>query len=285
MREVRRPCAPVSLPPSFACSPLPPPTPNPRIRFRIRARLTPAPVPAAPPSRQGGAHTVSARLLTISPEAWNHYRRASAAFAANRAELAEAEAAKALALAPRFAEVDFLRALAALAAGRSADTLTLLTAARTLAPDLPWLGIGAAGALNNLHRYEAALTELATIPGPEATGWEAAYERARAEVSLADIPAALFWSERAVTLAPPGCTDARLVHANALRLASRAPEAITELETFLAEDRRGIPRPNVLAALAKARASASATSSTAQAASVTEPTPAAPSTHGLLALR
>lgn len=223
---------------------------------------------------RGAAHTISTRQLSISPEAWNHYHRAAAAFTARRSELAEAESAKALALAPRFAEVDLLRAVAALAAGRSADTLTLLTAARVLAPDLPWLGIGVAGALNNLQRYDAAITELASIPGPEVSAWEAAYERARAEVGLADIDAALRWSQRAVTLAPPGCTDTRLVYANALRLAGRSTEATSELEAFVAEDRRGVSRPNVLAALAKARAAAA--SNTQSAANAPAATPSFP---------
>ena len=221
--------------------------------------------------RPAVVHTVSARQLTIPPAAWDHFHRAAGAFKSGHAELAEAEAAKALALAPRFAEVDLLRAVAALAGGRNAETLSDLAQARALAPDLPWLGIGAAGALNNLHRYDAALTELATIPGAEVTGWEATYERARAEVGLNDIPAALAWSARAVTLAPPGCTDARLVHANALHLAGRVTESIAELEAFLAEDRRGIARPNVRAALAKARAANAATLESAVSAPTATP--------------
>ena len=221
------------------------------------------------------AHTVSARQLTIPPAAWNHFHRAAAAFKTGHAVLAEAEASKALAIAPRFAEVDLLRAVAALAGGRNAETLSYLAQARALAPDLPWLGIGAAGALNNLRRYDAALTELATIPGAEANGWEATYERARAEVGRTDLPAALEWSARAVALAPRGCTDARLVHANALHLAGRIADSIAELESFLAEDRRGVPRPNVRAALEKARAASMPTLDSAVSAPTTAPTYAA----------
>ena len=182
-------------------------------------------------------HAISARILAIPPKAWQHYSKAVAAAAGNHPELAEQEAARALALAPAFAEVYLLRALAAANNHRPADALPLLATARALAPDLAWIRIATAGALNQLGRFDQALTELASTPGADAASWQAHYERARAEAGLGNLSAALHTSQLAIATAPVGCTEARLLHANILELAGRHRDVVAELETFLAEDR------------------------------------------------
>ena len=207
-------------------------------------------ITAGQPSAQ---HSVSVRLLAIPEKAWQHYQKAAAATARNQPELAAAEAAKALALAPAFAEIYLLRALEAVDAGHPAEALPHFATARTLAPDLPWLRIAAAGALNQLHRFDQAITELTSIPGSEATSWQALYERARAEAGLGNLPVALQFSQLAVVAAPVGCTPARLLHANVLNLAGRHDDVIAELETYLSEDRLHTRQTEVQAALERLR--------------------------------
>ena len=199
------------------------------------------------------SHVVSAKLLQIPPKAWHHFKEARAAIERNQPEIAEREVAKALVVAPRFAEVYLLRATQQLHAGQYQAALETIAAARGIDPDLPWSGVLAAGAHNGLHHYNDAIAELERTRGGEADSWQLDYEQARAETGLRDSAAALHWSELAVASAPVGCTEARLVRANALQLAGRHSEVVTELENYLAEDRQGTHHAEVLRALDRAR--------------------------------
>ncbi len=209
--------------------------------------------------RQASSHvssrTVSATALQIPLKAWQHFEKARIAGETNQPELFERESAKALAAAPNFAEVYLLKAVRDVRDRHYTTALATLATARTLQPNLPWSSIVAASALTALERYSDAVAELDRARGEEAESWQASFERARAEVGRRDSTAALLWSTRALTAAPAGCTDARLLRANALQLAGRRPEAITELETFLDQDRQGTNHTAVLTALAHIRQS------------------------------
>ncbi len=207
------------------------------------------------PGQAGTQHAISARRLAIPADAWRHYQRAVTAATKNQVELAESESDKALLLAPGFAEVHLLRAMQLVNSGHPAEALPFLATARSLAPDLPWLSIVSAGVHNQLRGFDEALRELDSIPGHEAASWQGLYEKARAEIGLHDLSAALRYSQLAVAAAPAGCTDARLLYANVLQFSGRPNEVITELEHYLSEDRLRTHRTQVQAALEKLRAS------------------------------
>ena len=201
---------------------------------------------------------VPVRLLALPAKARDHYGRAAVALAAGQPERADTEAARALTFAPEFAEANLLRAVLALRAGSAANALLLLASARTVAPDLPWLNILTAEALNHLSRFDAAIAELESIHGSEISSWQASYERTRAEIGRRNVEGALHWSALAVASAPVGCTEARLLRANTFNLAGRRTDVITELETYLAEDRLQVRHAQVRAALDKLQGAAQA---------------------------
>ena len=170
----------------------------------------------------------------------------------NQPELFERETAEALAVAPGFAQIYLLRAQRDLSLGHPELALDALVRARQIDADVPWSGVILAGTLNTLNRYREAAAELDRVPHQESEGWEAKYERARAETGLGNVEEALRWSELAVAVAPVGCTDARLLRANALNLAGQHLEAFGEWKMYLALDRRGKHRAEVLKAIENA---------------------------------
>ena len=203
-------------------------------------------------SAHQSGHTVSVGLLRVSPKARQHFEKARLASERNQMDVFEREAAQALAAEPKYGEVYLLRAAVQLRSGRPEVALETVVGARAMQTDLPWSGVLMASIFNYQHRYREAMGELDRARGEEADSWQAKYERARAETGLRNPEDAIHWSELAVAAAPVGCTDVRLVRANAFQMAGRQREALVELEAFLALDRRGVHRPEVLAAIEQA---------------------------------
>ena len=119
------------------------------------------------------------------------------------------------------------------------------------------VGVVVASALNQLGRFTEAVAELDRALPAESTTWQAGFEHARAEIGLHNAPGALHWSQIAVDAAPVGCTDARLLLANAFQLSGRADRAIQELETYLKLDRQGASQAHVAATLNRLRVATS----------------------------
>lgn len=219
---------------------------------QAQARTQTSPQSCAVQSRP--RHSVSAADLHIPAKAWQHFERARTASENNQPDVFDREFAQALAADPSFAELYLLRAALELRRGQYDAALRTIETARALEPSLPWASIVVAGALTQLGHYDQALAELDRARGDEAGSWQDKFERARAELGRRHPEAALHWSQLAVTAAPAGCTDARLVLANAYQLSGQTPQAIAQLETYLAEDRQHTRRPQVQAALERTRA-------------------------------
>jgi tetratricopeptide (TPR) repeat protein len=180
------------------------------------------------------APTVSAATLVIPAKAWKHLALAIAADHASRDQDCDREIAKALQIAPRFAQAYHLRAIRSLRARLFQPALDDALHVQHIDPHSPWLSTTLAGALNGLNRPGDALQILNTLQGPEAQAWQPAFERARAYIALKDTEAALAASAQALALAPPDHIDAHILRADALLLAQRTPEAIAQLHLYLA---------------------------------------------------
>jgi predicted Zn-dependent protease len=177
--------------------------------------------------------TVTVASLRVPQAAWKHFDRAKSAEEHNRPEEFERETAKALEIAPDFAEIHMLRAKQLARARRFTEEVDEAIAARRADPGVMWAGVMLAGAYNSLRRYKDARLVLDTEHGIEADSWQAMYERARAEVGLRNAEAALHWSGMMLKAAPEKFPDARLVRANALMLAERWSEAKTQMQIYL----------------------------------------------------
>ena len=204
-------------------------------------------------SARSSMAVVSAATLSVPGKAWKHFEKARKAARDERQTECLQEIDKALEIAPQFAEAYLLRA--------DRDVVTLqfeaavedvLTAQR-LEPTITWSGVVLASAYNGLGRFDDAALLLSNLQGKEADSWQATYEMARAQVGRRDVEAALHWSGVALAAAPLSFTDAHLLRANALQIASRWQEATAEMEAYLAAGGLQTHRTEVLAALEHTR--------------------------------
>jgi tetratricopeptide (TPR) repeat protein len=197
--------------------------------------------------------TVSVASLRIPERAREHFANACEAYEARRYGELERESAKALAIAPNYANVYLLRAERDNFEHHYDEAIAEVFKAQHIEPDVGWAGILLAGAYNGVHRWNDALVILDSLHGAEAETWQAKYERARVALGLRDIAGGLRWSEQALDTAPPNVTEVHLLRANALDAAERWSAAAAEIETYLALDRSVEHRPDVLAMLATMR--------------------------------
>jgi tetratricopeptide (TPR) repeat protein len=201
----------------------------------------------------GALPTVSVASLRIPEKAWTHFDRAQEAMQANRTEEYERETAKALAIAPGFAEVYLLRAIHEVKEHRFEAAIEDVAQAQREEPGVGWAGVILAGAYNGAQRWADAALILERLQGAEADTWQARFERTRAALGRGDVAGALHWSEQAVSMAPASCPEVHLLRAHALSMARRWPAAIAEMEAYLAMDPPQARRKEVLALLESTR--------------------------------
>jgi tetratricopeptide (TPR) repeat protein len=177
--------------------------------------------------------TVSVASLRIPQKAWAHFEKAKAAAERNRPAEAERESARALEIAPRFAEVYVFRATQQVRGHDFQAAIASAEAARQADPDATWASVVLAGAYNGMQRYDDALAALHAARPTEAETWQAKYEQARAEIGLRHVEEALRLSAEALDSAPETFADARLVRGNALLIAGRWGEAAAQMHLYL----------------------------------------------------
>lgn len=200
-----------------------------------------------------GLSTVSVTTLQVPDKAWRHFGRAKAAADRDQFEDSERELLKAIEIAPRFAEAYLLLACDQLQEHKYDAALASIQTAHAFDPGARWSEVLQASALNGQGRYADAKELLIGMHSPDAESWQAAYERARAEIGLRNLQEALQWSETALEAAPRRFADAHLVRANALLLARRWSDAITQMEAYLGSGRPQLHRASVLTAMEKAK--------------------------------
>ncbi len=198
--------------------------------------------------------TVSVASLCIPQKAWTHFERAKTAAKRNRPAEAERESAKALEIAPRFAEVYLFRAAQQMRGHDFKAAVASAEAARKADPGAMLANVVLAGAYNGMQRYEDALTALNTARQAEADTWQAKYEQARAEIGLGHVDEALRLSAEAVYSAPEEFADVRLVRGNALLIAGRWGEAAAQMHLYLQSEGSQSHRAEVEQVLAQTEA-------------------------------
>jgi len=171
--------------------------------------------------------------LRIPQKAWAHFEKAKNAAERNRPAEAERESAKALEIAPRFAEVYLFRAMQQMRGHDFQAAMASAEAARQADPGGMWTNVVLAGAYNGMQRYVEARAALNTARQAEADTWQAKYEQARAEIGLGHVEEALRLSAEALDSAPETFADARLVRGNALLIAGRWGEAAAQMHLYL----------------------------------------------------
>jgi tetratricopeptide (TPR) repeat protein len=179
-------------------------------------------------------HTVSVASLLVPEKAWEHLNKAIEADRAHRGQEAEQEIAKALEISPRFPQAYLLRGARKLDARHFQQAVDDFLLARHIDPRVMWSSTLLAGAENSLGHYHDAAVTLDLVYGPETDSWQFVFEKARSMVGLGDAQGALRWTASAIRTAPSNNLDVLLLRADALNLAHRTPEAIGELETYLA---------------------------------------------------
>lgn len=193
--------------------------------------------------------TVSVAALQVPEKAWKHFDKARTAAEQNRLEDFEHETAKALEIAPRFAQAYLLRATVRNQKRNFDAAIADVLSAQKIEPGLMWGGVVLAGAENGLHRYNAALLVLNSLRGPEMESWQVKYELARAEIGIGNREDALHWSKLALDAAPKTCPDIHLLRANALILSHRWEDAIAQMNAYLESKSADVHRAEVMKSL------------------------------------
>ncbi len=204
-----------------------------------------------PGSRASEAPTVSLATLRVSARARAAYELARLAHRDRRDRECDRELAEALKSSPQFPEAFLLRAVRGIEQRRFEWALADANEAARLDPGLIWTPIVMAQAYNGTLRYRDAMRTLDALQGAASTSWQAKYERARAEVGLRHVEAAIYWSAQTLATAPAACPQAHLLYANALQLTGQWLEASRQMALYLASTPPSQPyRREVLAALA-----------------------------------
>lgn len=207
-----------------------------------------APAQTSPLSSQ--ATTISVASLAVPAKAREHLERARRALLKRSEDEYQRELATALAIYPRFAEAYLLRASHEILLDRYGGAIDAVLTAQRIEPSIHWAGTLHAMACNQMKLYAEASTLLDTLSPAEMNTWQAMYERTRAAVGTGDTEAALRWSERALRSVPAAqIDDTVLLRGDALLMAHRWAEAVTQFKTYLQSSGPQPKRAEVLALL------------------------------------
>ena len=196
------------------------------------------------------ATTVSVAALAVPAKAREHLERARQALLKRSEDVYQRELAAALTIYPRFAEAYILRASHELLLDRYAVAIDAALTAQRLEPSIHWAGVLHAMACNQMKLFGEAAALLDGLNPAERSNWQFMYERTRAAVGTGDTEAALHWSALALTAVPAAqADDTVLLRGDALLMAHRWAEAVTQFQTYLRSAGPQPKRAEVLALL------------------------------------
>ena len=196
------------------------------------------------------ASTVSVAALAVPAKARQHLERARRALLKRNEAEYQRELAAALTTYPRFAEAYILRASHELLLDRYAVAIDAALTAQRMEPSIHWATVIHAMACNQLGLFDQAAALLDGMNATEMNTWQAMYERTRAAVGTGDTEAALRWSERALAaVPPPQIDDTVLLRGDALLMAHRWADAVTQFQAYLHSSGPQPKRAQVLALL------------------------------------
>jgi tetratricopeptide (TPR) repeat protein len=169
----------------------------------------------------------------IQPQALEMYARAVHELHQGHAVIAEADANRALHRDPKFADAAALAATAALMQEQFARAAADATRAVQINAADEKAYVILATAQNYLGRYSAAADALRHVRPQDHQTWQVAYQWARAEAGLQNLPECLEWLNRAALSAPVNFAPLHLLHASALLAMGENTRAADELEIYL----------------------------------------------------
>jgi tetratricopeptide (TPR) repeat protein len=169
----------------------------------------------------------------IQPDALLIYDRAVRELHQGHAVVAEADANRALQRDSKFADAAALAATAALMQQQFARAAAEAHRAIQINAADEKAYVILATAQNYLGNYSAAADALRHIPPQEQQAWQVAYQWARAEAGLQQLPQCLEWLNRAALSAPVNFAPLHLLRASALLATGENARAADELEIYL----------------------------------------------------
>ena len=194
--------------------------------------------------------TVSVGSLAAPAKAHDHLEKARRAIARGHEDEYERELMASLAAYPRYAEAYLLRASHELVLNRYPTAIDAALTAQRLEPSIRWATIIHAIACNQLRLFDEASSLLDRLAPAEKETWQAIFEKTRAAIGIGDVEEALQWSERALRAVPEEKSDETLLlRGDALLMAHRWAEAVTQFQAYLRSPRPQPKRAEVLAML------------------------------------
>jgi len=192
----------------------------------------------------GTGSTVSLSQYTVPAKARSLYDKAAEFMRRDKLEDSLKKVNAALAIYPKFAEALILRGVLEQNAGKLAEAIADFQQAIQDDPSYPYGYLALASLHNSTGHYKESLLILAKAEQLAPSAWQTYFELSRAELQKGDFSNALHHLDHASELQGGPKKEApelHLIRGYALIGLTQIPEAMHELETFLARKPNGEP--------------------------------------------
>ncbi|HEY6273287.1 MAG TPA: tetratricopeptide repeat protein [Terriglobales bacterium] len=204
-----------------------------------------------------GKSSISVAQYRVPEAAREELRKAREASVKDERDKAQQHLAKALDLAPNYADALTLRAIYKLDARDIDSAIEDLNRAIQNDANCAMAYMALGSAFNMQSKFDDALRTLERAESLAPDAWQAYFEMGRAYAGKNDFEAAVHSLDRAQALAPAEYPLIRLVRANALLGLNKYGDAAAELETYLNKNPNGPDAEQAQRMLARARAAMS----------------------------
>jgi tetratricopeptide (TPR) repeat protein len=215
-------------------------------------------LPSAPNSNNAkdgmGNRTISVAQYRVPEAAREELRKAREASVKDEHDRAQQHLAKALDLAPNYADALTLRAIYKLDAKDTDSAIEDLNRAIQNDANCAMAYMALGSAFNMQSKFDDALRSLERAESLAPDAWQAYFEMGRAYAGKNDFEAAVHSLDRAQALAPAEYPLIRLVRAHALLGLNRYGDAAAELEAYLNKNPNGPEAQQAQRMLERARA-------------------------------
>jgi tetratricopeptide (TPR) repeat protein len=200
------------------------------------------PAPSTGTPKTVGGSTISLAQYRVPAKARLLYEKANQSLAQGKLDDSRKKVDAALALFPKFPEALTLRGMLQFAAGKHAEALADFQQAIEDDPSYAVAYIELGSALNSLGRFSESLPILGQAQRLAPNAWQTYFELARTHIGQQEFAIALRNADRASELQggqQRESPELHLVRGYALLGLSRIPQAISEIEAYLAHQPSG----------------------------------------------
>ena len=211
-------------------------------------------MPSSKPADGVQGNSISVAEYRVPAKARDEYRKAHELLEKEKLDDAGKHLAKALELAPNYADALTLRGVLELNQANAPAAIADLDKAIHSDPNYAMAYVVMGSALNMQSKFDEALRSLQRGESLAPNYWQAHFEMGKSLIGKADYPGALHQFDLAENLMPTDYPFLYLLRAHALLQMKQYPEAMNALQTYLQRDPQGANIPLARKMMAQAQA-------------------------------